>query len=123
MLEPTESRLKSQSLQKAVSEKFAATYGSRALIKRAEFVERREESRRDWKRDLTGRANGTIDPFYGCSLLDELIDYAVNFTFPWCEFLPQKVSYGFEDISLTTMQQTATLTSMTSPTPPAPSLS
>jgi carboxypeptidase D len=24
-----------------------------------------------------------IDPFYGCSLLDELIDYAVNFTFPW----------------------------------------
>ena len=37
------------------------------------------------KRDLSGRANGTIDPFYGCFLLDELIDYAVNFTFPWCK--------------------------------------
>ncbi|KAI0329310.1 alpha/beta-hydrolase [Cubamyces sp. BRFM 1775] len=83
LLEPTESRTRSQSLQKAVSEKFAATYHSRAFNKRAEFFERREESRREWKRDLTGRANGTIDPFYGCSLLDELIDYAVNFTFPW----------------------------------------
>ncbi|KAF8637623.1 hypothetical protein AX17_002692 [Amanita inopinata Kibby_2008] len=35
------------------------------------------------KRDLTGRANGTIDSWYGCLLLDEFIDYAINFTFPW----------------------------------------
>ena len=35
------------------------------------------------KRDLSGRANGTIDPFYGCDLFDELIDYAVNFSLPW----------------------------------------
>ena len=43
------------------------------------------------RRDLSGRANGTIDPFYGCFLLNELIDYAVNFTFPWCECARTKV--------------------------------
>ncbi|KLO10086.1 alpha/beta-hydrolase [Schizopora paradoxa] len=52
---------------------------------RREMKER--EVRRDaWKkekRDLTGRANGTIDPFYGCSLMDEVYDYAMNFSFPW----------------------------------------
>ncbi|KAG6379588.1 Alpha/Beta hydrolase protein [Boletus reticuloceps] len=36
-----------------------------------------------WKRDLAGRANGTIDPLYECDLYTEMIDYAVNFTFPW----------------------------------------
>ena len=35
-------------------------------------------------RSLADRANGTIDPWYGCDLYDEMIDYAVNFTFPWC---------------------------------------
>ncbi|KIK61689.1 hypothetical protein GYMLUDRAFT_260725 [Collybiopsis luxurians FD-317 M1] len=47
---------------------------------------KREERREAWmqsKRDLIGRANGTIDPRYGCDLLDEFIDYAINFTFPW----------------------------------------
>lgn len=34
-------------------------------------------------RDLNGRANGTIDPWYGCFLTDELYDYAVNFSLPW----------------------------------------
>ncbi|KAI0671913.1 alpha/beta-hydrolase [Trametes maxima] len=83
LLEPTESRARTSSLQKAVFEKFAVTHGKRSLSKRAEFFERREEGRREWKRDLSGIANGTINPFYGCFLLDELIDYAVNFTFPW----------------------------------------
>ncbi|OAX36451.1 alpha/beta-hydrolase [Rhizopogon vinicolor AM-OR11-026] len=36
-----------------------------------------------WKRDLAGRANGTIDPWYGCDVYDEMVDYAINFTFPW----------------------------------------
>ncbi|KAG6379584.1 Alpha/Beta hydrolase protein [Boletus reticuloceps] len=36
-----------------------------------------------WKRDLAGRANGTIDPSYECDLYTEMIDYAFNFTFPW----------------------------------------
>ncbi|KAI0339252.1 alpha/beta-hydrolase [Trametopsis cervina] len=34
-------------------------------------------------RDLTGRANGTIDPFYGCFLSNEIQDYALNFSMPW----------------------------------------
>ncbi|KAG7439777.1 alpha/beta-hydrolase [Guyanagaster necrorhizus] len=39
--------------------------------------------REEWKRDLTGRANGSIDSWYGCLLLDEFIDYALNYTYPW----------------------------------------
>lgn len=39
--------------------------------------------RDEWKRDLTGRANGTIDPWYLCDLLDEVVDYALNFSVPW----------------------------------------
>ncbi|KAK7018469.1 carboxypeptidase [Favolaschia claudopus] len=39
--------------------------------------------REAWKRDLAIRPNGTIDPWYGCFIYFELIDYAVNFTFPW----------------------------------------
>ncbi|TFY81231.1 hypothetical protein EWM64_g2782 [Hericium alpestre] len=27
--------------------------------------------------------SGSLDPFYGCSLFDEMIDYAVNNSFPW----------------------------------------
>ena len=44
----------------------------------------RAEKRAALKRDLSQRANGTIDPWYQCFLLSELIDYAVNFTQPWC---------------------------------------
>jgi carboxypeptidase D len=36
-------------------------------------------------RDLSGRTNGTIDPYYGCFLVDELMDYALNFSLPWSE--------------------------------------
>ena len=57
------------------------------LTKRdATTLSKRERIRaRDaWKRSLAGRANGTIDSWYGCDLYDEMIDYAVNFTFPWC---------------------------------------
>ncbi|KAJ7032821.1 alpha/beta-hydrolase [Mycena alexandri] len=42
-----------------------------------------EERRNSWKRDLAGRANGTLDPWYGCFIYDELLDYASNFSFPW----------------------------------------
>ncbi|KAJ7112959.1 alpha/beta-hydrolase [Mycena epipterygia] len=44
---------------------------------------RREESRQLWKRNLEGRPNGTLDPFYGCFIYGELLDYATNFSFPW----------------------------------------
>ncbi|CAL1714161.1 unnamed protein product [Somion occarium] len=46
-------------------------------------LQRREEARLQWKRDLRDRANGTIDPFYGCAIYDELVDYALNFSLPW----------------------------------------
>ena len=38
------------------------------------------------KRDLSLRANGTIDPWYGCFLFDEMVDYALNYTWPWSEW-------------------------------------
>ncbi|KAI0688707.1 alpha/beta-hydrolase [Cytidiella melzeri] len=40
----------------------------------------------NWKRDLQGRANGSIDSWYGCFIWDEMIDYAVNFTYPWSSY-------------------------------------
>lgn len=48
--------------------------------------EERIRKRDMWKRDLTGRSNDSIDPFYGCDLWDEMVDYAKNFTFPWSGF-------------------------------------
>ncbi|KAJ6574370.1 Alpha/Beta hydrolase protein [Mycena capillaripes] len=44
---------------------------------------RREERRQSWKRSIAGRPNGTLDPWYGCELWAELVEYALNFTFPW----------------------------------------
>ncbi|KZP30619.1 alpha beta-hydrolase [Athelia psychrophila] len=46
------------------------------------------------KRDLTGRANGTIDSWYGCDLYNEVIEYAVNYTYPWN--LQAKDGSGFD---------------------------
>ncbi|PAV20228.1 alpha beta-hydrolase [Pyrrhoderma noxium] len=55
-------------------------------------IEDRENRRKAWlhekksimeKRDLSGRANGSIDPWYGCFLSSELSDYALNFSMPW----------------------------------------
>jgi carboxypeptidase D len=34
-------------------------------------------------RSIAGRPNGTLDPYYQCSLLGELWDYAANYTYPW----------------------------------------
>ncbi|KAH8832752.1 Alpha/Beta hydrolase protein [Flagelloscypha sp. PMI_526] len=36
------------------------------------------------RRDLSLRpSDGSLDLWYGCDLLDEFIDYAVNYTYPW----------------------------------------
>jgi len=53
-----------------------------ALLEHGERLRARDM----WKRDLAGRANGTIDPWYQCDLYSEMIDYALNFTFPWCTY-------------------------------------
>ncbi|KAF9269106.1 alpha/beta-hydrolase [Marasmius fiardii PR-910] len=45
-----------------------------------------ENAKKVWinsKRDLIGRVNGSIDPWYGCFLSNEFVDYALNFTYPW----------------------------------------
>lgn len=42
--------------------------------------------REQWKRDLSGRANGTLDPQYQCDLIDELVEYALNFSLPWSAY-------------------------------------
>lgn len=88
LLNPTEDR--ARTLHESVSTRFSEVNGRDAFSKRSDFHERRQAEHQQWKRDLSGRANGTIDPFYGCSLLDELIDYAVNFTFPWSKYLSPK---------------------------------
>ena len=55
----------------------------------ADIAEVRAHQERDGKqaakRDLSLRANGTIDPWYGCFLFDEMVDYALNYTWPWSE--------------------------------------
>ncbi|KIJ26709.1 hypothetical protein M422DRAFT_272221 [Sphaerobolus stellatus SS14] len=39
------------------------------------------------RRDLTGRTNGTIDPFFECDLFVEVLSYALNFTKPWSDII------------------------------------
>jgi carboxypeptidase D len=70
---------------------------SQALTRRSAFSKRedeettdadREEKRVQWKRDnIVARAASDVSedlsPWYGCFLFDELLDYALNFTFPW----------------------------------------
>ncbi|TFK39879.1 Alpha/Beta hydrolase protein [Crucibulum laeve] len=60
------------------------------LLRRGEELDERKLNKRDqeigaelWKRSIQDRNGTTLDPWYGCFLLDEFIDYALNFTFPW----------------------------------------
>lgn len=67
---------------------FRSTFASRLqanLAKAPANLDRRKRglAQKEWKRDLSGRPNGTLDPWYGCDLVDFVIDYAVNYTYPW----------------------------------------
>ncbi|KAL0948433.1 hypothetical protein HGRIS_011011 [Hohenbuehelia grisea] len=73
-----------ESLTTTIARSFKRIYGSVLPLPKRE-LDRREEKRLAWKRDLTGRANGTIDPWYGCDLYSEMLDYALNFSFPWTQ--------------------------------------
>lgn len=55
------------------------------LARAPAYLDRRKRglAHREWKRDLSGRPNGTLDPWYACDLQDYVIEYAVNFTYPW----------------------------------------
>ncbi|KAH7885867.1 alpha beta-hydrolase [Phlebopus sp. FC_14] len=73
-------RLTKQRFMLEAQERFAAKLAKRdTVVSNHERLRARDER----KRDLAGRANGTIDPWYGCDLYDEMLDYAINFTFPW----------------------------------------
>ena len=69
----------------AVVAEYAARTDPASVYIREEGVAGRLKRREAWKRDLSGRANGTIDPWYGCYIFNEMRDYALNFTFPWCK--------------------------------------
>lgn len=56
-------------------------------LRKREINEERLAKRDQWKRDLTGRANGTIDPYYQCDLFQEMVDYALNYSLPWSKSL------------------------------------
>ena len=46
-------------------------------------VERRRKHE-IWKRSATSsNINSTADSWYGCYLWNEMVDYALNFTYPW----------------------------------------
>ncbi|RPD76193.1 alpha/beta-hydrolase [Lentinus tigrinus ALCF2SS1-7] len=71
------------SWREAIASAYSVCAGTKSAMKRADYHERRDLERLQWKRDISGRPNGTIDPWYGCDIFDEMRDYAVNFTFPW----------------------------------------
>lgn len=55
--------------------------------------EKRYEKRDQWKGDLTGRPNGTLDPWYQCDVYFAMVEYALNFSLPWskCRALSRTV--------------------------------
>ncbi|OSD08204.1 alpha/beta-hydrolase [Trametes coccinea BRFM310] len=71
-LDPTARAMRRQSLRAAVQ-----------LARRASKDQTQRSVPFVRKRDLSGRANGTLDPWYACDLDQELMDYANNFSFPW----------------------------------------
>jgi hypothetical protein len=76
---------RSLSFEREVHSRAEKRYGLDGMtqLRRRDVAEERRELGR---RSLEGRANGTIDAWYGCELFDEMVDYAVNYTWPWCEF-------------------------------------
>ncbi|KAJ7159990.1 alpha/beta-hydrolase [Mycena crocata] len=76
---PTQ-RARHLSLKSLVAQNGRISSGSHST--KRELVHR-EERRQSWKRSIAGRPNGTLDPFYGCFIYAELLDYASNFSFPW----------------------------------------
>ncbi|PAV20210.1 alpha beta-hydrolase [Pyrrhoderma noxium] len=65
------------------------------LVKRdrlsSRMLREREEKREIIKRNLIGRTNGSIDPWYGCFTTSMASDYALNFSFPWSAAAPETI--------------------------------
>ncbi|KAH7910092.1 alpha beta-hydrolase [Hygrophoropsis aurantiaca] len=62
---------------------FMAEAEARYASKRSVNKWERLRARDSWKRGLEGMPNGIINSWYGCDLYDEMLDYAINYTFPW----------------------------------------
>lgn len=62
-------------------------YIERSVMGATLSLERREQQRAAWKREAATGTNDTINPWYGCFLYDEIVDFALNFTFPWSKML------------------------------------
>lgn len=77
------SRLKPTARRVIFSKREMASAVQKRALEHPGGLQRREASRQQWKRDLSQRPNGTIDPYYGCALYDEMVDYALNFSLPW----------------------------------------
>ncbi|EIW58496.1 alpha/beta-hydrolase [Trametes versicolor FP-101664 SS1] len=81
----------------------------RARLPRAETIaelvaplqRRAEEHTGNQKRDLSLRANGTIDPWYGCFLFDEMVEYTINYTAPWSSHADINTWQGFDVYQVT----------------------
>lgn len=76
----TQRRLKTNAVTESLK---AGLFDSK---RRDEHTERRMTKRDAWKRDLSNLPNGTVDPWYGCDIYDEMIDYALNFSIPWSAY-------------------------------------
>lgn len=109
------------SWREAISAEYTARVLNAPAKKRADFHERRAVEREQWKRDLSQRANGTIDPWYGCDLFTEMVDYALNFTFPWSAYLLILERCVYTHL-ISHQQRMEASTCTTSPTQRVPSL-
>ena len=47
------------------------------------FPSEQLEKRNQWKHEVAGTPNGTINKYYGCELWTEMVDYALNYSLPW----------------------------------------
>ncbi|KAH9951054.1 alpha/beta-hydrolase [Amylocystis lapponica] len=65
-----------------LSKRDSTTHSKRSLLRRGRELHSADNGALR-RRDLAGRANGTIDPWYGCFTYDAMIDYALNYTYPW----------------------------------------
>ena len=73
------------------SSRFFAEVSARHAKRVAEGHHARPEERRRrhdiWKRNTAvSNINSTADLWYGCYLWNEMVDYALNFTYPWSTF-------------------------------------
>lgn len=57
----------------------------RAASEPAQPFHERLRKRAAWTMDATNSSG--INSYYGCDVWDEMLDYALNYTFPWCEKL------------------------------------